>query len=157
MTEVKLSGLPPKEVENIRKTQTDSNNQPLEVKISNGNGNPCRHCLKMIEKDEEFYVLAHRPFSTIQPYAEMGPIFLHKKECKPYVDDGSLPSAITNKETLIMRGYDKDERIVYGTGKIVPRQELRSQAKSILEMEDVEFVHVRSTTNNCYQARIDNS
>lgn len=157
MSEVKLSGLPTSEVKKIRRNLSDANDQPLETKISDGKANPCRHCLQMIEEGEEFYVLAHRPFNTAQPYAEMGPIFLHKKECEPYVDTGSTPSALSNKETLIVRGYDKDERIVYGTGEVVPREHLRSFANTILSIKEVEFVHVRSANNHCYQARIDPS
>ncbi len=157
MSEIKLSGLPTNEVDKIRKSQSDANNQPLETKISDEQGNPCRHCLKMIDKEKEFYVLAHRPFSTVQPYAEMGPIFLHKKKCEPYVDFGEIPESLTNKETLIIRGYDEDERIVYGTGEIVPREELHSFAKTMLTNKKVEFIHIRSANNNCYQARIDQS
>ncbi len=157
MFEVKLSGLPTNEVREIRKTLSDANGQPLEIKVSDGKANPCRHCLQMIEKGDEFYVLAHRPFNTVQPYAEMGPIFLHKKECEAYEDKGSIPTALSNKETLIVRGYDKNEKIVYGTGEIVPTDEIHSFAKSILSIKEVEFVHIRSANNNCYQARIDPS
>lgn len=57
----------------------DANGQRPEHHISDGNGNPCRHCLKMIPKGAE--MLAHRPFPTAQPYAEIGPIFLCADLC----------------------------------------------------------------------------
>jgi len=66
-----------------------------------------------------------------------------------------MPDALTNKETIMIRGYDRDERIVYGTGKIVPTQDIRQHASDMLAMENVEFVHLRSACNNCYQARMD--
>ena len=156
MSAIKISGLPASLVKEIRETGLDANNQPLEIQTSDGNGNPCRHCLRMVEKGESFYVLAHRPFSTIQPYAEVGPIFLHVENCEAYEDRQDTPEALTNKDVLLLRGYDHNERIVYGTGEIVPTVKVRDHAKKMLENDQVEFVHIRSTTNNCYQARIDN-
>ena len=155
MANIKLTGLPSNEINEIRKNKLDSNGQPLETAISDGKGNPCRHCLEMINEGEEFYILAHRPFKTVQPYAEVGLIFLHKKQCQPYIDRGEMPEAFMNKITLIVRGYDKNERIVYGTGKVIPRQELHSFSETMLLNEQVEFIHIRSANNNCYQARID--
>lgn len=52
-----------------------------ERKLSDGGGNPCRHCLGMIPEGAEMLVLAHRPFPALQPYAETGPIFLCAAPC----------------------------------------------------------------------------
>ncbi len=155
MSNVRLAGLPNAIVRKIRASGKDANGQPLEVQISDGNGNPCRHCLEMIGEGEEYYILSHRPFTTVQPYAEQGPIFLHVDECCSYEDTKEIPDAFTNKETVMLRGYDRDERIVYGTGKIVPTTEFRQCASDMLSLERVEFVYIRSSANNCYQARVD--
>ena len=53
-----------------------------ERKVSDGGGNPCRHCLRMIPEGAGMLVLAHRPFGTLQPYAETGPIFLCADACE---------------------------------------------------------------------------
>lgn len=59
----------------------DANGQPPERHISDGGGNPCRHCLGLIPKGAKMLVLAHRPFPNPQPYAEIGPIFLCASSC----------------------------------------------------------------------------
>lgn len=59
----------------------DANGQRPEHKVSDGGGNPCRHCLRMIPEGAGMLVLAHRPFPAPQPYAEMGPIFLCAGPC----------------------------------------------------------------------------
>jgi hypothetical protein len=46
--------------------------------------NPCRHCPGLIREGEEKLVLSYRPFQSIQPYAESGPIFLHEAACERY-------------------------------------------------------------------------
>ena len=54
----------------------DAYGNPAERTISDGEGNPCRHCLGFVPKGEEMLILAHRPFGAVQPYAETGPIFV---------------------------------------------------------------------------------
>ena len=63
-------------------------------------------------------IVSYRPFDSIQPYAEQGPIFLHAVECEAHSGrGGELPEALSNKTECIVRGYGADERMVYGTGK----------------------------------------
>jgi hypothetical protein len=54
-----------------------------------------------------------------------------------------------------LRGYGRDDRIVYGTGVVVGNGEIESHAAAILERADVAYVHMRSATNNCFTLRID--
>ena len=56
---------------------------------------------------------------------------------------------------LLIRGYGKDDRIVYGTGQIVPTSELAQAADTLLQRPDIAYVHARSASNNCYQCRIE--
>lgn len=124
-----------------------------ERRISDGGGNPCRHCLKMIPAGAWMQVLAHRPFTAVQPYAETGPIFLCADQCEGG-GGTDLPEILASPD-YIVRGYGADERIVYGTGGVVETAQILKRAKDLLAMDGVEFVHVRSARNNCFQVRID--
>lgn len=131
----------------------DANGQPPERHVSDGGGNPCRHCLRMIPKGEGMLILAHRPFPAPQPYAEVGPIFLCARPC----DAGGgarLPEVLASPD-YILRGYGADDRIVYGTGAVVPTARIEAEAKARLSDPRVAYLHVRSARNNCYQLRID--
>ena len=55
----------------------------------------------------------------------------------------------------IVRGYGSDDRIVYGTGAVVPTGRLVDEAAARLSDARVAYVHVRSARNNCFQVRID--
>jgi hypothetical protein len=55
----------------------------------------------------------------------------------------------------IVRGYGADDRIVYGTGAVVPTAEIAGRAEELLARDDTAYVHVRSARNNCYQCRIE--
>lgn len=131
----------------------DANGQVPERKLSDGGGNPCRHCLKMIPDGAGMLVLAHRPFPAPQPYAEVGPIFLCAKACEAGGGD-VLPDVLAAPD-YVVRGYGVDDRIVYGTGGVVATGGIAARASALLAQERVAYLHVRSARNNCYQCRID--
>lgn len=131
----------------------DAHGQPPERHTSDGGGNPCRHCLKMIPEGAGMLVLAHRPFPSPQPYAELGPIFLCADACEAGGGE-ALPAMLASSD-YIVRGYSPADRIVYGTGGVIPTPGIAERAEALLAREDVAYVHVRSARNNCYQVRID--
>lgn len=59
------------------------------------------------------------------------------------------------RDRLLLRGYGEDDRIVYGTGQVVPASELAPAAAELLDRPDIAYAHVRSASNNCYQCRIE--
>jgi len=131
----------------------DANGQTPERKLSDGGGTPCRHCLKMIPTGADMLVLAHRPFPAPQPYAELGPIFLCAEPCE--AGGGEAVPEILDSPQYIVRGYGMDDRIVYGTGAVVPTARIIDEAAARLADARVAYVHVRSARNNCFQVRID--
>lgn len=132
----------------------DANGQIAERTMATGAGNPCRHCLKMIAEGAEMLVLAHRPFPAPQPYAELGPIFLCADACDTPDDGADFPEILASPD-YIVRGYGADDRIVYGTGGVVPTDQIAAQAEAKLADPRVAYVHVRSARNNCFQVRVD--
>jgi hypothetical protein len=133
--------------------QPDANGQVPERHVSDGGGNPCRHCLRMIPKGEGMLVLAHRPFPAPQPYAEVGPIFLCADKC--LAGGGADVPEILASPDYIVRGYSAEDRIVYGTGGVTPTPAIPTRAAVLLDDPRVAYVHVRSARNNCFQVRID--
>ena len=133
----------------------DANNMLPEKVISQGGGMPCRHCLQYIGAGEEMLIFAYRPFETIQPYAEQGPVFLHGRPCNRHEETETPPLMFEEWEQLLIRGYTRDERIKYGTGKVIETRFLVDECTAVLADRDIEFIHVRSASNNCYQCRVE--
>jgi hypothetical protein len=107
----------------------------------------------MIPEGAGLLILSHRPFPAPQPYAEQGPIFLCADACTPG-GGAALPEMLASPDYII-RGYGSDDRIVYGTGAVVPTDRIAEDAANRLTDPRVAYVHVRSARNNCYQVRID--
>jgi len=155
MTEILFHAMPAEDAEAIWAGGKDAYGFPPEKMISDGPGHPCRHCLANIDAAEELYVFAYRPFPDLQPYAETGPIFLHAKPCRRYQAEEVQPAVLQTSRDFILRGYGDNNRIVYGTGAVIPKEDIATYAAGLLERDDIAYVHVRSARNNCYQCRID--
>ena len=137
-----------------RRGAPDANGQIPELNSATSAGLPCRHCLELIAVGEPYLILAHRPFPAAQPYAEIGPIFLHSEACVRGGGTAAIPPFLASP-SYIVRGYGKNDRIVYGTGKVVPTGEIPQAAGRLLDDPEIAYVHVRSASNNCYHCRIE--
>ena len=146
--------LPTDEVRLLQAGAPDANRKLPQVSISDGDGNPCRHCLREIPAGAPMLILAWRPFTSLQPYAEVGPIFLCAEPCARHPEGEGIPEMYRDREMLI-RGYDADERIIYGTGRTVPMSRIDETLEAMFDLPTLAFLHARSPTNNCYHFRIE--
>jgi hypothetical protein len=147
--------MPSRDAAALRGGAPDANGQKPEVRVAQESGAPCRHCLAPIASGERYLLAGYRPFPEPQPYAEIGPVFLHAESCPGYEDTGGLPPILTPGRECIIRGYGHDDRIVYGSGRVVENGTIRDQAEGPFGDARIAYIHVRSANNNCYQCRVD--
>ncbi|PDV89454.1 hypothetical protein CO652_03520 [Rhizobium sp. H4] len=155
MTAIRFAAMPTTDARALWSGGRDAYDRLPETMVSNGPGHPCRHCLRNIDEGEELLVFAYRPFPELQPYAETGPIFLHKQPCPRYAAEEILPPVLTTSRDFIVRGYGENNRIVYGTGAVTDTPDIPAYAETLLARPEIAYVHVRSARNNCFQCRID--
>jgi hypothetical protein len=151
--ELAVRGIDSGYVDRVRQGGADAHGQTALNRTAVGFANPCRHCLQLIAQGEDMLVLAHRPFAEPQPYAEVGPIFLHQRHCERYEGD-RLPAWFAHLQPALIRGYGPDDWIRYETGHVVAGSELAGECERILSDPDVAYVHIRSKFN-CFQCRVD--
>jgi hypothetical protein len=140
-------------VAQIRAGGPDAYGNPAERAMSDGDGVPCRSCLHDVPAGQDYLILAARPFSALQPYAETGPIFLCAAECTPWAGEG-VPPVLSTSPDYLLKGYSSAERIVYGTGRVVLADQITTYAEQLFENPELAYVDVRSARNNCFQTRI---
>ena len=68
-------------VQRCEMAHLDANDMAAERHLSPGEA-PCRHCLADIGPGEPMLIAALRPFPSPQPYAEVGPVFLHAEPAR---------------------------------------------------------------------------
>ncbi|MGC1496265.1 MAG: DUF1203 domain-containing protein [Sulfitobacter sp.] len=152
---MQFSALPTDIVRSYQNGAPDAYGHAPEHAVSDGTGTPCRHCMKNVPEGAGMLILAFRPFDGLHPYAETGPIFLCADPCERNADGDALPPVLTTSPDYLVKGYSSDDRIVYGTGAVVPSQDISGHAAQVFSDDNVAYVHVRSARNNCYLARID--
>lgn len=155
MPKVLINSMTTDQARNFRDGAPDAYGQKPEIHISDGGGVPCRHCQQDVAKGEDYLILAYSPFPKPQPFSETGPIFLHAHSCPRYPENDIVPPMFLKRESYLLKGYGRDDRIVYGTGQIVKSPDIAKAAEAILEQANVAYVHVRSALNNCFSCRID--
>jgi hypothetical protein len=155
MTGLHFTAMPSDIAAAYRDGALDANGQPPERHVSDGSPIPCRHCLAPVKDGDPYLILAHRPFPTLQPYAEAGPIFLHAEECPRYPESADVPAMYRHWQHVLMRGYGHDDRIVYGSGQVVPADRIEFVAADLLARDEIAYLHLRTAQYNCYQVRID--
>lgn len=138
----------------LRAGGPDAHGQAAETgHLSDGTGVPCRHCLHHTPAGQGYLILAYRPFPMPQPYAETGPVFLCAEACERWSGVG-LPPVLATSPDYLLKGYAADDRIVYGSGRVVAASDLQGYATTLLSDARIAFVDVRSARNNCFQCRI---
>lgn len=145
----------PEHAEHFRSGGRDANDQTPVPTISDGDGNPCRQCLRDIPKGRKMLVLAYRPFGNVHPYAETGPVFLCASPCESFGRQAAMPPVIASREAFILRGYDSREVIVGGTGRITPTADIPARLSNLFANKQVHSVHIRSASNNCYFCKVE--
>ena len=134
----------------------DANGQVPERAVSDGDGNPCRHCLKMMPEGAGMLILAHRPFPAPQPYAELGPIFLCADARATRRSRAEALPEILASPDYIVRGYSgRMTGSSMAPAGWCATDRIAARPAALLEDARVAYVHVRSARNNCYQCRID--
>ena len=153
--EIRFTAMETCVAEAYRSEGLDANGHTPEILISDGDGNPCRHCLRDIPKGKSMLVLSHRPFSAPQPYAETGPVFLCADQCDRHLVTANLPDVVETRTEFIVRAYNSSERIIGGSGRVVSTGDISAYARSWMGDERVQMLHVRSASNNCFFCAIE--
>lgn len=157
MSGLKIVAMPTEHARAFQAGAPDANGQAPEKHKSTGFGNPCRHCLKNIKAGDTMLILAYRPFDALQPYAEVGPVFLHADECERHEESAGIPDMFQHWGTLLVKGYGDNNRIQYHSFRHIPGTEMQAQCEEMLEDASVEYLHVRTSQYNCFQCRIERS
>lgn len=157
MTNLHYTAISTESARDYQSGSNDANGQRPERHISDGQGNPCRHCLSDISAGEPLLIMAYRPIPIAQPYAEVGPIFLHAEACDRYDGSAGIPAIFLDRSQMLIRGYGEDDRIVYGSGHVIATSAIEQTAQRLFEQPEISYIHLRSASYNCFQCRIDRS
>lgn len=131
-----------------RRTMEDDFGHTLQIRSEQA---PCRSCLRIPTSPEDLILLSYQPLPDRNPYAEIGPIFVHARDCNPYVNLDTLPEDFASRE-LVLRAYTNDGEI--SDAVVAAPGQAPALAACFLSDPNVNEVHVRHTSYTCYDFKI---
>lgn len=146
-----ISALPPEVASRARRDLKDALGHALSVRRDSAR-HQCRACLRLTEPGEGFILLSHSPFSSDQPYAEIGPIFIHERECRSDRQAHEYPAEFP-RNAVVLRAYNDSDEIEDAVH--AGDRPIEDVIGRLLENPRVAYAHARNSTYGCFMFRID--
>ena len=154
MTKFRVFPIPTDVANRIRRDRVDDFGHRLSVSVATENDTgPCRSCLTVFLPGEARLLFSYAPNQHDHPYNEIGPIYVHESECKPYSDLERFPLELRSRRPLTLRCYGNDGVMV--DGELVGDRAVEDVIGSLFERPEIEYLHARTATVGCFIARIE--
>lgn len=134
-----------------RSSRVDQFGNRLAV-LCDGQPHQCRVCLELSKPDEGVILIAHSPFASRQPYAEIGPVFIHERECTPYRDVHRYPPEFPH-QAVVLRAYNEGDAIV--GAEVVGERDVERVIAELFENEATTYLHARNLAYGCFMFQIE--
>ena len=154
MSRFRVFPIPNTIVRRIRDQRIDDFGHHLSVSPATDNDRgPCRSCLTVFVPGEGRLLFSYAPNQYDHPYNEVGPIYIHEKECHPYTETEMFPPELRTRAPLTLRCY-ADNGIMVG-GKLVGDRPVEAVIERLFEDPEVKYLHARTASVGCFIARIE--
>lgn len=154
MSKFKVFPIPRSIVQRIRESRLDEFGHHLSVSVARENDTgPCRSCLTVFVPGEGRILFSYAPNQYDHPYNEVGPVYIHERECRPYAEQEIFPPELRTRRPLALRCYADDGMMV--DGELVGERPVEQAIESLFENPEIKYLHVRTASVGCYIARIE--
>ena len=147
----KIVPLPSTVASLARESRRDEFGNLLSV-LRDGEQHQCRSCLTLSQPEEGVILLAYQPFRSRQPYAEVGPVFIHERDCQPYADLYAYPQGFPRR-AVVLRAYNDADRIV--AAEPVLERCVEDVIAEMFKDETIAYLHARNLGYGCYMFRVE--
>ena len=138
----------------IREGSADDFGHQLSVSVATDNDTgPCRSCLTVFVPGEGRILFSYAPNQHDHPYNEVGPIYIHEKDCRPYSDHEHFPPQLKNRSPVVLRCYAEDGVMV--DGELVGERAIEEVIGKLFQDPKVKYLHARNASVGCYIARVE--
>jgi hypothetical protein len=154
MSSFRVFPIPASVAHRIRTARIDDYGHRLSASIASENDTgPCRSCLKVFVPGDARLLFSYAPNPHDHPYNEIGPIYIHEIECRPYADHQAFPTELRTRRPLALRCYAEDGVMI--GGELVGDRPVEKVIDSLFDNAEVKYLHARTATVGCFIARIE--
>src|SRR5947208_2076547 len=154
MSTFKVFPIPDEVTRRIRETRIDDFGHELSISVATENDTgPCRSCLTVFVPGEGRILCSYAPNQYDHPYNEVGPIYIHERQCQSYTEHELFPPELRTRSPLTLRCYDEDGMMI--DAELVGDREVEEVIRRLFKKPEVRYLHVRTASLGCYIARIE--
>jgi hypothetical protein len=153
MSSYRVVAIPSEVAEQVRSTgKSPKYGFPAHREVAAGRA-PCRHCLRLIRKDEEELLLfTYDPFGELGEPPLPGPVYIHAAECPRHPESDVIPGEYRGR-LLTLEGYGQNRALVKEI-RVNDGAEERA-AEQLFSDAKIRYVNVRSTEAGCFLFRLE--
>lgn len=153
MSSFRVVAIPSEVAEQVRNTGKSPNyGFPAHREVAAGRA-PCRHCLKLIRKNEEELLLfTYDPFRELGEPPLPGPVYIHAENCSRHPEGEVIPEEYRGR-LLTLEGYGENRALVKEI-RVNDGAEERA-AEQLFSEAKIRYVNVRSTEAGCFLFRLE--
>lgn len=153
MSSYRVVAIPSEVAEQVRNTGKSPNyGFPAHREVAAGRA-PCRHCLKLIQKNEEELLLfTYDPFRELGEPPLPGPVYIHAAECPRHPESNVIPEEYRGR-LLTLEGYGENRALVKEIRVKDGAEE--GAAEQLFDEAKIRYVNVRSTEAGCFLFRLE--
>jgi hypothetical protein len=154
MTNFRVFPIPSSVALRIRETRLDDFGHHLTISVATENDTgPCRSCLKIFLPGEGRILFSYAPNQFDHPYNEIGPIYIHERDCQPYGEHDAFPLELRTRQPITLRCYASDGMMI--DGELVGQRPVEGVIEKMFENPQIKYLHARTASVGCYIARIE--
>jgi hypothetical protein len=150
MRKFKIIPIAKEYAEKIRSSMRDDFGHELHTASLSGRA-LCRFCLTDGGPEQKHILFSYLPVENINPYAEIGPVFIHD-ECEQYIDVDTVPHDLATRKFLTIRGYSAGQNLI--KGYMAKGNEIVETIERLFENAEVESIHINDASSGCYFLKI---
>ena len=153
MSSYRVVAIPSEVAEQVRNTGKSPNyGFPAHREVAAGRA-PCRHCLKLIQKNEEELLLfTYDPSRELGEPPLPGPVYIHAAECPRHPESNVIPEEYRGR-LLTLEGYGENRALVKEIRVKDGAEE--GAAEQLFDEAKIRYVNVRSTEAGCFLFRLE--
>ena len=153
MSSYRVMAMPTEVAEQVRNTEKSPKyGFPAHREVAAGRA-PCRHCLKLIRKDEEELLLfTYDPFGELGEPPLPGPVYIHSWECPRHPESNVILEEYRGR-LLTLEGYGQNRALLKEI-RVRDGAEERA-AEQLFSGVEIRYVNVRSTEAGCFLFRLE--
>lgn len=135
--------------ERFRRTGIDDGGNPIIRRVATGDGEPCRHCLRLAKAGEAMLLLSWHLPRPLGVYWTPSPIFLHADACPAYDGQDEVPEIVARNGLVSVRAYDAEGLCLYDLGQVTAGASVDAPLASALADPRTTFVNIHTARPGC--------